>query len=506
MGKSEDTKAKRISSYEKAGYGSHPSKSSEIIKKIEETCLRKYGHKNASQSEAIKEKIIETNILKYGKAHYTQTEEYITKTKETNLKKYGATHHLKTEEGRAKQKSTNLERYGAEYLMQVDQFKEKSKQTCASNWGVENYAQSETSIENCKARREEEIRKKFTEINPSKELIIYARRFENGKLKCISCGHEYELKVSLSILGTNRENSIKCPNCETKSTQEGDVRKYLEEVTQELCPKTKKVLVNKELDIYSDKLKFAIEYNGLMFHSEGLSEYTKFSLNRIHPNYHLDKTKGCEDVGVHLFHIFENEWIDPVKQNIWKSMISNKANKSKKIYGRLCELSEISREEANEFFKNNHLQGTTKASIYVGLKHDDKLVSCMSFGKSRFNINYEYELIRFCSAIGTSVLGGASKMLRYFEKTHKPKSLISYANRRWSRGGLYESLGFENKGESQPNYFYFKPRIKILYESNNAKSLLNTYDSNLTEKENMFNNGYRIIYDSGNKIYTKTYN
>jgi hypothetical protein len=38
----------------------------------------------------------------------------------------------------------------------------------------------------------------------------------------------------------------------------------------------------------------------------------------------------------------------------------------------------------------------------------------MTFGKPRFNKNYEYELVRFASKLGTKVIGGAGKLLKYF--------------------------------------------------------------------------------------------
>jgi hypothetical protein len=66
----------------------------------------------------------------------------------------------------------------------------------------------------------------------------------------------------------------------------------------------------------------------------------------------------------------------------------------------------------------------------------------MTFSKPRFNRNYKYELVRFASKLGTQVIGGASKLLKYFEINYNPKSIISYADRRYSNGKLYYALGF----------------------------------------------------------------
>ena len=88
----------------------------------------------------------------------------------------------------------------------------------------------------------------------------------------------------------------------------------------------------------------------------------------------------------------------------------------------------------------------------------------MTFGKSRFNKKFEWELLRFCNKLGYHVPGAAGKLLKHFERNWNPKSLISYADRRWSRGKLYEALGFKIDHVSRPDYWYLKPsNPTILY-------------------------------------------
>jgi len=62
----------------------------------------------------------------------------------------------------------------------------------------------------------------------------------------------------------------------------------------------------------------------------------------------------------------------------------------------------------------------------------------------------------FCSKMRLQIQGGASRLLKHFEVDNSPESLVSYANRRWSTGELYERLGFDFLRNSPPNYFYFK--------------------------------------------------
>ena len=139
----------------------------------------------------------------------------------------------------------------------------------------------------------------------------------------------------------------------------------------------------------------------------------------------------------------------------------------------------------------------------------------MTFGKSRYNHNYEYELIRFCTLKNYQVVGGASKLLKKFEREFNPKSLISYANRRWSNGNLYKQLGFTFLNKTPANFFYFKENEKKLKSRNSfqkhklkemyKKGILKEYDDNLTAILNAYNNGYRRIWDSGNLSFIKKY-
>ena len=206
-----------------------------------------------------------------------------------------------------------------------------------------------------------------------------------------------------------------------------------------------------------------------------------------------------EEKGYQLFQIFSSDDLD-----IWKSMINNKLGLNKKIFARKCIIKEVKAEEVRKFLEENHLQGYCQSKYKIGLYLDNELVSLMTFGKSRYNKNYDWELLRFCSKKGYNVIGGASKLLSYFRREHSG-SIISYANRRWSNGHLYETLGFEFLHNTDPSYFYFKNDYEIYsrfeFQKHKLKDKLVNFDPNLTEEENLLNNRYGKIYDCGNKVY-----
>jgi hypothetical protein len=119
----------------------------------------------------------------------------------------------------------------------------------------------------------------------------------------------------------------------------------------------------------------------------------------------------------------------------------------------------------------------------------------MTFGKPRFNKNSEWELLRFCNKKFHTVIGGASKLFKYFIKKYKG-NIVTYADRTYSNGGLYNKLGFDLIKTNSPSYFYFKNNeIISRYKSQKSKlgKLLENYNSDLTEYQNMLENGYHRV-------------
>ena len=297
-------------------------------------------------------------------------------------------------------------------------------------------------------------------------------------------------------LGTNhvdlRQGCPKCGVVEFKG--EYEIYQYLcnligEDKVQRRC---KGILDgNYELDIYVPSENFAIEYNGLYWHSEIAKD----------KNYHLRKTDECNSKGIRLFHIFEDEWLE--KSEIIKSMLSNIFGKTEhKIYARKCEIKEISTNDAKSFLNENHLQGYCVSKYRLGLFFNNELISVMTFGKSRHFVGHnedKMELLRFANKININVIGGASKLFSYFIKKYNPKEIVSYADKRWSEGHLYDVLGFMKYNESKPNYYYIVGRKRI-YRFNLRKSILvEKYGcpKDMSEREFCLKQKWYRIYDCG---------
>jgi hypothetical protein len=221
---------------------------------------------------------------------------------------------------------------------------------------------------------------------------------------------------------------------------------------------------------------------------------------------------ACKNKNIQLIHIFEDEWIN--KRDIVKSRLLNLINKTtSRIYARKTSVRIIPNKEAHDFCDMHHMQGRGQIKIAYGLFYNDALVSVMTFAhiniskSSNKNIVHDkaiWELSRFCNQLNTSIIGGAGKLLKAFIRDHNPIKIISYADLRWSIGGLYEQLGFTLSHESRPNYWYIK-KYSECKRYHRFQFRKNANDNQaLTEWENRQLQGFDRIWDCGNQCWILT--
>jgi len=322
------------------------------------------------------------------------------------------------------------------------------------------------------------------------------------KLFCNKCNSSIECDIS-----DGAWKNIRCYNCYGKngvSYEEKTVLNYIKQYEQNILENYKISNSNKELDIYIPNKNIAIEYNGGLWHSFGSSFPNNINNESKNKNDHYNKFKQCNDLNINLLQINSYEWNNLNKQNIWKSIINNKLGINNKIYARKCKIVELSNKQKNDFLNINHLQGMDNSRIKLGLEYEGNLVSIMTFSKPRFNKNYEWELVRFCNLLNTNVIGGASKLLKHFINNNNPKTLISYADLRYSNGNMYRKLGFKFKSYTPPSYVYIKSD-KVLSrfscQKNKLSKIIPDFDEKKTESQNMLDNNYRKLYDAGTMLF-----
>jgi hypothetical protein len=476
----------------------NPMKLQKVKDKVVKTNMEKYGVDNPMKLQKIKDKVVKTNMEKYGKEYYFQTEEYKNKVFLYSMKKYGKKHYNQSKIVLNKKYSTNLEKYGYKNPLKNDIIKNKSLNT-----NLEKYGEKHHMIEKSKKGLLDIIHKE-------KSLLYYKNQLNDKNYTILDINNDelliehknccnFYINKQLFYL-RNKSNHIICTKCNqlnnnTVSESEKELLKFIEKnYGGEIITNSKSIINPYELDIYLPNLNLAFEFNGLYWHNE---------LNKPN-NYHKIKTDMCDDKGIQLIHIYEDDW--NYKQDIIKSMILNRLGKTtERIYARKTIIKEINDNRlVRNFLNNNHIQGFVGSSIKLGLFYNNELVSLMTFGKLRKSLNSttienEWEMLRFCNKLNTNIIGGASKLFKYFINNFKYNKIVSYADRSYSNGNLYKQLYFKKISISNPNYFYIVYKTKR-YRFGFRKDILvkQGYDSNKSEHEIMLERNIYRIYNSGN--------
>ena len=451
-----------------------------VGKKAKSTFLKNGGNYNDTVARG---RI--TKKEKYGDENYNNRDKCIA----TNIKRYGTKVHPNVNKSTISRINSN----------QIGFKSEKYKQYLKDN-GVENASQIQ-SVRDKKAKSNfKRMMVSMVNGNRLQQKVIplftiddYVGQHTMYPFECSECGNKFADKV----LNGKIPRCLSCnPLYSVKSLKQREVYDYINTIYNgEILYNCRSVLSNNnELDIYIPEKNIAIEYNGNYWHSELLGKDKK---------YHIAKTEECEKLGIQLIHIFEDEWLN--KEYIVKNRIKYILNvESGKLYARNCTIKEISASDKNKFLLDNHLQGPDKSKIKLGAFYDNELVSVMTFGGLRralgsIQVNNHYELYRFCSKI--RIIGIASKLLTYFIRNYSPEKIITYADRRWSNGKLYEAIGFTKVSNGTPNYWYLDGNMNRIHRYTFRKGILSNkladFNPQLTEWQNMQRNGYNRIWDCG---------
>lgn len=274
-----------------------------------------------------------------------------------------------------------------------------------------------------------------------------------------------------------------CSYDSSSSKEELEVLNWVKEVYNgKIITNDRELLNGKELDIYIPDLKFAIEYNGLYWHTEF----------KVGKTFHYEKTIECGKMGVSLFHLYSDDWRD--KKDIIKSMIKNRLNLIKnKIFARKCVIKQIDKTLGKDFFNRNHLSGDVASTKYYGLFYNQELVSCLSL-RTPFHKKYEgyIEIARFATKLDTIVVGGFQKLLAPIKKEYD--KILTYADLNTGTGNVYEKSNFQLLNETTLNYWYADRNTRynrFKYKATDEK----------TEKQVAQENNVEKIYGVGNKVF-----
>ena len=298
----------------------------------------------------------------------------------------------------------------------------------------------------------------------------------------------FEQRASAHLLGQG------CPKCgNIMSKAEDEIMELLKGL--ECHQRNRDMLKGKEIDIFIPSLKLGIKYNGLFWHSEEFGKDHR---------YHLDKLNECNEQGIKLIQIFEDEWVK--HREICESKLRQICglNTNPKIFARKCEIHEITnKNEAYEFLDKNHIQGKTGFTVGLGAYYEGNLVGVMTFKKEKEGY---WDLNRFATDINYQCVGIGGKLFKHFTRNYPFIEIKSFADRRWTidpTNNLYTKLGFKFDSFVPPSYWYYNPKISKIERFHKfgfrKQHLHKQYGLPLTmtEREMTETLGYTRIWDCG---------
>lgn len=434
------------------------------------TMIKKFGVEFNSQLPAVKQKKVDTCIAKYGVATNLLAAESQQKIKQTLISRFGVENPMQAASILEKAQATNLEKYGNICSAQAPTMRAAMKASHLEKFGVglfhgNRYTKDQTELLTDRGLIEKEVNEHGV-LATAKKFSIHPDRI------------------------TFRLDSWGIPYNKSFTQIEDFVKKILDKHGIEYSYRNRKIIAPYEMDFVIESKKIAIEVGGLYWHSE----------KHVDAGYHLMKLNKANAAGYTLITIFSDE-IEKTP-GIVKSRIEHILGMATqdKIHARKCIIREIDSAASKEFLIRTHIQGNAASTVKLGAFYNDQLVAVMTFsGNRKFTGDKSeyYELVRFSTS--GPIAGIASKMFTYFIRSYSPMKVVSYADRRWSEGKVYNNLGFKLTRTSTPNYWYSLDCNTRLHRYNFTKSSLVKAgaDSTKTEKVLMQEAGYVRIWDCG---------
>lgn len=273
-------------------------------------------------------------------------------------------------------------------------------------------------------------------IYPTPNMLTEYFGFENA-----SCITPYIHKYGLSdyILWYN-------------SSIEREIYNYIKEIYDgKILKDSRKILANnKEIDIYIPKNKLAIEFNGNYWHSNLY----------LSKNYHQNKSKECMINGIHLIHIFEDEWVS--KQEKIKNLIKSSLGLYDNVINfKDCVIKELNTETYKDFIEKYSLYDYKKVDVVFGVYYGDDIIQVVSFDIKK------YRIIQNITKFGYNIINGFEGVLHYFIEKYIPKEITWCVD--FSKCNIIKGDFIFNK--------LTKPHVRYKREIKKCENNFEVYDS-----------------------------
>lgn len=504
-----------------------------LYRSFNSVCVNTKGSSCGMASGFSLKKMQKTNMLRYGTANAMQNTTIKAKIKKTMLERFGGPAPMCSAQVKAKAAKTNQERTFEQRQKQT----ESRKNTMLQKYGAPTYAQSLLELPSLEKLNDASwLTDQLYRQGKTKKLIGIELNVSPGTILAAMKRHKIQQPT---FIEGDRENATallknkdwlidqyiaknvpktiiakqlgvhstyvhawcikhnipknKYVNDRGISADQREIYAMIKSATNSpIIINQRSIIPPQELDFWLPHLKVAFEFNGTLWHSELKGKKSK---------YHLRKTIATEQIGGQLFHIWAPYWSH--KQKIISSQIRHILHCSTRIYARHCTIKQMTALEQQAFFTETNLYGYVASKVVYGLYIQKQCVAAMSFSKKQ----KQWSIVRYSCALDTTVIGGLSKLFTHFVRTNSPATVTAHIDRSWGATKSLSKIGFVHIDNTLPSYEYFhKNNTDVLlprqhFQKHKLPKLLEKFDPNLTEWENMQVNGYNRIWDCGQSVW-----
>jgi len=488
----------------------------DVKQKIKNSLIEKYGVDHSSKIEGMGEKRKEVFQERYGVDNPSQLESIKERKRETCLKNYGTEYPLQNKEIYEKSKKTVQLKYRVDRPVQNEKIQEKMINSFIEIYGYDNPMKNN---EIAKKARENLIHSILNSNDPKYKLFQEIFNNKHDIWEWIKEKSLTEIADKMNVDYEKLRRTISCNKelkkkfretyCYPKTQTQNKILELISEITDKRVENGNRYIISPyELDIYIPAKKFAIEYNGNLWHSEyWLCEKKRKDKEKpdisIAKYKHHNKTNLCRENGIRLFQIFEHQWESRQKQILGFIRTILGENKIS-IAGRKCLITNTN---TKQFIEDNHIQGKPHTALkYFNLEYNGEIVASMTAGRHHRQNSDSKDVVlsRLCFAENTNVQGGSSKLFKYFKEWAREQGfsrIISWSDNCWTEGNVYKVLGFELDKEYAPDYFYWDVNKHKYHSKQSQKKSAVSCPEGMTEREFCIERGLFRIWDCGKKLW-----
>ena len=308
-----------------------------------------------------------------------------------------------------------------------------------------------------------------------------------------------------------------CPSCAAEnfaSSQEREIADVLTALGVTFLSSVRgQIRHGLELDLFLPELNFAIEFNGVYWHSDRFKKR----------NYHQAKYLACKRAGIALYQVWEDDWnerrdvvIRDLAARLGKTAELAKALPS--VDRMLTEqtdaatdafvVNSIAMEAARDFLEAHHVKGFSRGSNYVGLFDMQGRLRAVASLLRTMTPEQRGDVIITRYATAGGVLGGLGAILAWMEPRIPMKRWVGFADLGFEDGSVYVLGGFEANGDPTPLDFSYVIGSQRVHKVNFTRERFKSdpdllWVEGATERELAKLNSMLRVWDTGRVRYVR---